>query len=251
VSAAALRGLRVLVTRPAQQAAPLCELIRAVGGEALALPLQVIEAVDAGAPALGSAATAAALAIFTSANAVRCGLRLHAGPWPPLLAAAGGATAEALHAVGLGPALVPAGGDGIDGLLAEPALQDLRGQRVLVVTGADSRAELAPALRSRGAQVEVVEVYRRVALAVDGAVVAGLLESAQAAIVTSGEALQRLYEVTPPAARAQLLRLQLAVPSQRVAQQARALDFQRPPLVPARVSDGGFLAALQDWAGAR
>jgi uroporphyrinogen-III synthase len=253
VTADALGGLRVLVTRPARQAAALCEMIRQAGGEALALPLLAIAPVEdaAAAAAQLAAAAPASRCIFTSANAVHCGLRLHPGPWPQRLAAAGAATAAALRAAGFAQVLLPAHGDGADGLLAEPALQDLAGERVLIVTGADSLPALAQGLSARGAEVRSVAVYRRVPEAVDAARVAALLAAAQAAIVTSGEALDRLYAVTPLAQREQLLQLQLVVASPRLAERAGRLGFRSPPLIPKRVADAGFVAVLRHWRAQR
>ncbi|MBL6752220.1 MAG: uroporphyrinogen-III synthase [Nevskia sp.] len=249
MTAAPLRGLRVLVTRPAQQAAALCRLIEQAGGEALPLPLlAIVPAADPAAAAQRLAgADAFDLCIFTSVNAVRHGLGLHAGPWPPLLAAAGAATAEALRDAGFAGVLAPVRGDGGEGLLAAPELQAAAGRRVLIVTGENTLAGLAEGLRARGAAVATVAVYRRVPEPADPAQVAQQVGLAQAAVVTSGESLERLCAVVPADSRERLLELQLAVPSRRVAALARQLGFQRPPLVPARVADAEFVALLQDW----
>ncbi len=74
--------------------------------------------------------------------------------------AVGQATAEALRARGIEPGTV-AGGSGDDVLERLPA--DLAGVRVLLPCGDDAGAELAEGLARRGAAVDRVVVYRKVA----------------------------------------------------------------------------------------
>jgi uroporphyrinogen-III synthase len=243
-----LAGLGVLVTRPAHQADGLCRLIEEAGGRALGLPLLSIEpaADPAAAAAELDAARGADWWIFTSANAVREAIRLDNGAWPRL-AAAGAATAEALRAVGHAPALVPADSDGTPGLLAAPELAAPTGQRILIVTGADTLPGLGQTLRQRGAQVEIAVVYRRMPQWHSSAAVEAALAAADVAIVSSSEALQQLFHLASPPLRARLLDLQLALPSARVVEKARELGFARTPLLPARVSDSAWLELLQRW----
>ncbi len=243
-----LAGLGVLVTRPAHQAQALCELLQQVGASVERLPLLAIE------PAGDEAALAARLRqardrdhwIFTSANAAQQAARLDAGPWP-LLAAAGAATAAALHQAGHGGALVPAGLDGAAGLLADPRFAAPAGSRILIVTGDNTLPELASGLRARGAEVEVLAVYRRVPVAHAPQAVAQALAASQVAIVSSGEALAHLLALTPADARERLLSLQLALPSPRMIEKAREAGFTQTPLLPARVSDAAYVELLERW----
>ena len=154
---------------------------------------------------------------------------------------------EGFNDAGFAGVLAPVRGDGSEGLLAAPELQAAAGRRVLIVSGENTLAGLAEGLRARGAAVEALAVYRRVPEPADPAQVAQRIRAAQAAVVTSGESLERLCAVAPADSRERLLELQLAVPSRRVAALARQLGFQRPPLVPARVADAEFVALLQDW----
>lgn len=249
MTAAGLRGLRVLVTRPAPQAENLCRLIEQAGGQALRLPLQAIEpAGDRSAAAARLAAAAAWEAwIFTSANAVRAAAAVYAGPRPARLAAVGAATASLLRAGGAEAVIAPEDSDGAAGLLAHPAFAAVRGQRILIVTGDSSLPLLAEELARRGAQVESAALYRRVPVVHEPAAVAKLIGAAELAVVSSGEALQRLVELAQGPARQRLLALQLAVPSARVVEKARELGFKRPALLPTRVSDAAYVELLQRW----
>ncbi len=242
-----LAGLGALVTRPPHQAQALCRLLRQAGAEVQHLPLMGIE------PAGDALAAVATLHrardwdhwIFTSANAVRQAAQLDAGPWPPL-AAAGAATAAALAQAGHAGALVPAV-DGTPGLLADPAFGAPASQRILIVTGQDTLPQLAAGLRLRGAQVEVLAIYRRVPLQHPPQTVAAAIEASDVAIVSSGEALSQLLRLTPAQTLPRLLALQLALPSPRMIGIARAAGFTRTPLLPARVSDAAYVELLERW----
>jgi uroporphyrinogen-III synthase len=238
-----LKGVRVLVTRPAHQAENLCRMIEAEGGEALRLPLQAIE------PAADLAEARRRLGgghdwwVFTSANAVRHALPLAAGAWPAHLAAVGPATADALAADGGADAAAPAAGASSEALLDLPELHAVSGLRVLVVTGEGGRDLIERELARRGARVERAEVYRRVALPYPPDAVAAAVRKADVVIATSGEGLARLVELTPEAARGRLLGKPLVVPSARVVEKANELGFRQAPRVAEPVSDAALCAA--------
>lgn len=242
-----LHGLRVVVTRPAAQAELLCRLLAARGAEVRRLPLQAIE--PARAPALAARQLAeqreASAWIFTSTNAVRFAAMLDAGVWPPCIAV-GAATAAALQALGQSAAS-PQSAYSSEGLLALPELQDVAGHQYLIVTGEDGIDHLREGLRARGAQVHKALVYRRVALPHPPEAVTQALRRAQAAIVTSAEALQRLYALSAGADHAALLKLQLVVPSRRVVEQAQELGFVRAPLLPDPIADAAYVQCLERW----
>lgn len=244
---ATLLGARVLVTRPAAQADALCRLLEARGATAMRLPLHSIEPLRQ--PAVAARALtqlrSADAWIFTSVNAVAHAQKLDNGVWPRAIAV-GAATAAALrrldHEVEL-----PDGAYTSEGVLALPELQSVAGRRYAIVTGESGRDALESGLRARGAEVEVVAVYRRVELPHDGAVVACMVDEADVAIITSGEALTRLANLMPASAQAGLWRLPLVVPSQRVVEQALRLGFLSEPKVPEQVSDAAYLYCLEQW----
>jgi uroporphyrinogen III methyltransferase/synthase len=94
--------------------------------------------------------------VVTSAAGVDALGDLHEGPrW----AAVGPATARALRARGVEPALVP---DESNGLALADALPDPRGKRVLLVRAAAAASDLPTRLRERGAEVEELVAYSTV-----------------------------------------------------------------------------------------
>lgn len=250
-----LAGLGVLVTRPAHQAEGLCRAIEAAGGHAQRLPLLGIEGpADPAATGLRLKDGCVADAwIFTSPNAVNWAARLHppggTPDWPALVAAAGQGTARALSALGRSGVQLPPQ-DGAAGLLQLPLLQDVAGRRLLIVCGERPLSLLAEGLRARGAEPDVVEVYRRLPLPHSRHQVTQALGAVAAVIVSSGESLRQLHGLTPPDVRSRLFDLQLAVPSARVLELARQLGFRHAPLVPERVGDEGFVQALIRWRSA-
>jgi uroporphyrinogen-III synthase len=242
-----LGGLRVLVTRPAHQAQALCRLIQAAGGRALRLPLLSIQARPASEIAAGvRAARADELWIFTSANAARTAAPQLAGRWPAQVLAAGAATAAALCEQGCHGVVAPADSRGSESLLALPALREIAGRRVRLFTGDNALPRLKEALRARGALVEELAVYRRVPVAHPPVTVRAMLDQTDVAIVSSAEALEHLVRLTPAPSRARLWALQLALPSARVVEKARALGFAKTPWVPARVTDAAYVELLSN-----
>lgn len=162
-----LTGLCVLNPRPAGQARALTEALRAAGAEVLALPLLGIMPLP-----LRAEHERLLLdldrydgVICVSANAARLGLDAIAGCWPQWpwqlsLLAVGPATAEVALARGLS-VRAPAQADS-EGLLALPELADVAGQRWLLLRGDEGRELIAETLRARGAQVDILPLYRRV-----------------------------------------------------------------------------------------
>ena len=237
----------VLVTRPKAQAAHLCHLIAAAGGRPIPFPTIDIEpAVDLATPSR-LLAEPADLLFFASRNAVEFALPLFpAGRLPsgPRLVAIGKATAEALTAAGRGPDLIPAGRYDSETLLTHPDLQDLRGQRVVIVRGEGGRPLLGVTLRARGAEVRFAEVYRRALPEVDPAgLVADWAAQVQLVTATSGEVLANLLHLVGEAGQGPLLATPLAVVSERTRQEALRLGFVRVELAD-QADDEALLLAL-------
>lgn len=248
-----LAGVGVLVTRPAHQADELCALIEAAGGRALRFPTLAISA----APDTAAARAALAalehydLVLFVSANAVQQAVALRpAADWPAGLrcAALGTGTARALARQGLPAQLVAPPPHDSEALLALPQLQELSGQRILIIRGAGGRELLGKTLRARGAAVNYAEVYQRTRPDSDARDI--LAAWAQGAVnivtVTSGEALHNLVAMLGESARARLLATPLVVVSGRMVQQALALGFTSPRLAEA-AGDAALMAALIAW----
>jgi uroporphyrinogen-III synthase len=246
-----LRGLGVLVTRPAGQSEPLCRLIESAGGRALPFPtLEILPAADLeGARAL--LAEPWHLMVFTSRNAVEYALALgFDGRWDQAerLAAVGKATGLALSETGRAPDLVPPERFDSESLVAMPGLADMAGRRVLIVRGEGGRALLGEVLTERGADVRFAEVYRRVRPDLDpGPLIARWSEDVGLVVATSDEVLLNLVEMLGDAGRAQLLATPLAVISERTGQTARGLGF-RTLRVAERAEDAAIVRTLSELA---
>lgn len=167
--------MRIVVTRPAQEAARWVEQLGARGHEAIALPLIAIHAApDAQALAAARAALPQYAAVmFVSANAVQ-GLMGAGLAWPPGVRAwaPGPATREALLRGGVTAEAVDAPADAApqfdsESLWARVQGQLHAGQRLLLVRGAGAggrpqgRDWLAQQLADAGVQVDEVAAYAR------------------------------------------------------------------------------------------
>jgi uroporphyrinogen-III synthase len=162
-----LQGLRIVVTRAANQAEELARPLRDLGAEPILAPMIGI-APPADPEPLRHAAERAAQGgydwiIFTSANAVSAFVNQLQNP-PALsarLAVIGDSTRRAAEKRGLHVSIVP------DQYVAESLLaafekEDLQGCRILIPSAKETRDVLPVALRQRGAEVNVVEAYRNV-----------------------------------------------------------------------------------------
>ncbi len=165
-----LQGLRVLVTRPREQAHALAARLREAGAEPVIAPLIEVRALEDEAPlveALGRIATYDVLAL-TSANAAHAVLRVleRSGRDARVLAAArvaviGPGTAEALARAGVVPDLVAEEhvGEG----LARAILAAHHAPRVLLPRAKVARDVVPEAIRAAGGICDVVTAYETVA----------------------------------------------------------------------------------------
>jgi uroporphyrinogen-III synthase len=230
-----LNGARVLVTRPAHQAENLSRLIQERGGEAVRFPVLNIVArdnIDEVQDALKSLEKFQWV-VFISPNAVNFALKANNGKIGRLktvrFAAVGRATAQALEAAGLTVGAVPEQGYTSEALLAMPQMQQIRGQSCLIVRGEGGREELANTLRSRGADVQYLEVYKRAIPSIDNSQVVQLLTQHRLDVitVTSGEALQNLLIMLGEKNHQLLLPIPMVVVSDRIGQLAAGMGFKR------------------------
>lgn len=165
-----LKGRTILVTRSAEQAGDLADLLRRRGARVIEAPVIAFEDPwdwSAADDALGRP-SAYDWIIFTSANAVDrtlarmllLGLDVRALEKAALVAI-GPATARGLEERGLKPALLPASSRA-EGLLDLMGARTLHGKRVLIPRAEVAREVLPEQLRLMGAVVDVVIVYRTV-----------------------------------------------------------------------------------------
>jgi len=250
----ALQGVGVLVTRPEQQAMPLCRLLEASGAIALRLPAIEIKPLgDAHElkTRLG-ALEAFDLIIFTSANAVRFGAPLLTLQREPTLAAIGPATARALDQAGYRVTVTPTGGFDSESLLLHPKLANPAGLRVLIVKGMNGRELLQEELARRGAQVVIAGVYKRERAVHDAAELAALeaklvAGEIQVITATSAEIAASLLATATPAVRREFNRVHWLVPGARVAAALRERGVTAPILQADTAEDQDLVAAIIRW----
>ena len=244
-----LEGIGVIVTRPQRQAAVFAAKIGALGGVPIVWPaIVILPPADAAPLAHAHAALAAYdIAIFVSANAVEFGAPPSAR-WPAhtVAYAPGPGTAEALVAAGIPNPQVPVTSLDSEGLLELPSLADVTGKRVVVFRGEGGREFLGNTLRARGATVDHVPCYRRVAPQT-GAL--GLIEAiregrAHALTLTSSEGLDNLMAALGPEGQREIARLPVFAVHPRIAERAREHGLRA---VETAGGDDGLLAGLLEW----
>jgi uroporphyrinogen-III synthase len=234
--------MRVIVTRPALQALPWVERLRALGVDAVALPLIDIAPAEDPAPLVAAwhGLAGQSLVMFVSANAVAhfFAQRPAGAAWPAgvLAGSTGPGTSAALLEAGVdGGCLVEPAADApsldSEALWARLAHRDWAGRRVLVVRGEQGRDWLADTLRAHGAEVDFVSAYRRLppAPGADGrAVLAAALAEPAGHLwhFSSSEAVGRLPAMVSAVAPGTGWQRSLALASHpRIAEAARALGF--------------------------
>jgi uroporphyrinogen-III synthase len=169
MTAEPLAGRRILVTRAAHQAGKLSEGLRALGAEAVEVPVLEIrppENFDALDAALRNLSSYDWL-ILTSTNTVQAlneRARMQAitltAPTPSRVAAIGSATAAAAEKIGLTVNLTPK--SYVAESLSAALATQIAGKRVLLARAETARDVIPDSLRKLGAIVDVVDAYRNV-----------------------------------------------------------------------------------------
>lgn len=161
-----LDGVRVALTRAIHQAEDLARPLRALGADVILVPVIAIEAV-AHPEALRRAVAQCDeydWIIFSSANAVSAFIAELLPRTPQnckaRIAAIGPATKKMAEMRGFSVAVTP--DRYVSEALVEALGEDLRDQRILIPSAAITRDVIGPALRKRGAKVNIIEVYRNV-----------------------------------------------------------------------------------------
>lgn len=249
-----LSGLKILVTRPRDQAAVLAQALVTAGGVPILFPLLDIAPVT-DARVLREQISRLAqfdLAIFISPNAVQYGMaaiQYGHGKLPPQVATIGAGSKRALHEAGVAAVIAPTERFDSEGLLAVPELVDLAGKRVMILRGDGGRELLGDTLRARGATVEYATCYQR-SKSRQG--VDELLRAQPDVItVTSSEALAHLHAMleADSTSASGVLTTPLFVPHSRIAEAAKRLGWQDVILTGA--GDDGLLQGLIAWRNTR
>lgn len=249
-----LKGIGVLVTRPAHQAGHLAELIEQAGGRAIRFPtLEIFDARDMG--ALSAAIDRLEqfdLAIFISPNAVnRAIAQIRARrSWPQGLrcAAVGKGSGKALALLGIDDALVPQGRFDSEALLALPELQNVTGKQIIIFRGEGGRELLGEELTRRGAGVTFAECYRRgkpVGVDVEPLLRQWAHGEIGAVTVTSGESMRNLFDMVGATGQRLLKKTPVFAFHEGIAEVARTLGIEQVYTTPP--GDDGLLSGLIAW----
>lgn len=251
-----LAGIGVLVTRPAAQSDGLARAIERRGGSALRFPvLEIAPPRDVAVAVKGlSRLSSYDWAIFVSVNAVERSVELSAHVMHDLdssglkIAAVGSATAAALRKHGATVTLQPPqGATGAEFLLQalEFERSAVSGFRVVIVKGEGGRTLLMRELTGRGALVEQLSVYRRTKPTHElRATFPNFERDVDIIVLTSGDAMQNLFDMAGPDALAWLRARRMVVPSERLASLAIEFGVTRTPVVASAACDEALADAV-------
>lgn len=228
--------LHVLVTRPEGQQQALVRALAEAGFTVSHQSALSIEPLD-----LSAAERSLLLNLdqyhavfFVSTNAARLALLALDELWPQWPVgvhwlAVGPATAELLSAAGMAAELPRTGFDS-EAVLELDCLRDLPGKRVLICRGDGGRELVAETLQRRGAEVDVLPLYRRIC----SSSFTWPAEPVDAVLVTSLQGWQCIAGKVPAECR-------VVVASERIAETVGATH---PVTVAASARDQDMLAAV-------
>ncbi len=160
--------------------------------------------------------------------------------------AVGPASAQPLRDIGV-TVVVPESGYSSEALLALPALETVKGEKIIIFRGGQGRNLLEQTLKARGASVDCCELYRRVIDFRHREAIAELLQvQSPLVLIYSGQVLEALLAVVPEAYWMTLKRLTIIVPSDRVANLARRRGFHSVHLAASALAEDMEHSVL-DW----
>ena len=248
-----LKGVKVLVTRPAHQNQKLYDLVRAHGGEPVVCPLIKIE------PTYAHEARLTVLtriddidiAIFVSTNAVTHGLGALRSQGQTLseltqVFAVGATTALMLQAADIRVDGVPSGLSGANGLRALPTFRNVSNQRVVVFRGNGGESSLLEWLKNEGARVFVAETYRRAMPIEINPAVIELCQQATIDVITltSVTSVEHLFALLPDNTHRMLKNATVVTLSQRIARYCESQGFQGAILVADAANDQALVETI-------
>lgn len=252
-----LAGRGIVITRPAHQAQPLADLIRAAGGNPILFPvLEILDAADLRPlNALIDRLDEFDLAIFISPNAVNKAMNLIAArrglPSRLRAVAIGRGSVKELRRFGISDVIAPTKKFDSEALLELPALRDVAGRHVVIFRGDGGRELLGDALTARGARVEYAECYRRGKPNLNAAPLmkAWARNELHAITVTSSEGLRNLFDMIGKLGQTWLKKTPLFVPHPRIAAAARELGLTA--VIETEPGDEGLIVRLEQYFGGK
>lgn len=234
--------MRILNTRPADQARPLTLAIEAAGGIVIEFPTLVIDptpttwlttlTAQLNLTGVNSNLPSITQALFISSNAVRyffTALRQANLTWPSsiIVTAIGSGTAQTLQSFGIKVDWVPTISDS-EHVLALTHLHDINHQIILLVKGVGGRELIQNSLCERGAQLHIATVYRRILPNHTEMDLNSLWRNDAVDIIlfTSHQAMQHLFTLLGKQASSWIRAKPCLVISPRLAKAASALGIQ-------------------------
>ncbi len=257
-------GNQVLVTRPEKQSEPLSLLLSRHQWLPISLPFLAIESLSDTDEAYRKAQidirelSRVDQVIFVSTNAVAHGFALIKCYYQELPShiqwlAVGTATADVLakeleRFSGQKNIAAPTVGMDSEAILKLPSLQEVAGQRIIIIRGVGGRNFLAESLQQAGADVVMMELYRR-CCPNNAAALACLYQDNKidVVIVASGETLQNYIVLAQQAGiLSKINKLPVVVPGVRVARIARQQGFE-VIITAANATTDAMVDALNRW----
>ena len=251
----------ILNTRPVHQQAELTRMLRSDGAQLLSFPVINIEPVAIG-PAQHQLAQSIAdydILLFVSRNAVEGAFRFidcARLKSTTCFGVIGSATRSALAAAladcrfNFDDCLLAGEPYSSETLLQAPALQQVKGKRILILRGQQGRTVLGDELILRGALVEYAEVYRRAIPSQDSDVFDRLVAPAFPTLVvlTSAEGMHNLLKLVNKSAAQALFRVPWLLISERMRESALKLGHNATVLIARNASDTGIRQTICEWA---
>jgi uroporphyrinogen-III synthase len=226
-----LHGLRVLNTRPQEQAQPLSANIQAAQGIAIELPTLEIQTTTDWLSQLPDL-NGVQQAIFISANAVKhCFIQLQQAQihWPSTIKviAIGNGSATLLKQFGVQVHATPLIPDS-EHLLVLPCLQQPQKQKILLFKGEGGRPLIEESLLQQGAELIALNVYQRVLPKINDQFIKSIWRDDLVDIIllTSEQSMRHLFQLFPEGAHHWLRNKTCLVISERLAQSASSLGIK-------------------------
>ena len=244
-----------MITRPAHQAGNLAEGIISAGGETFLFPtLDIIaEEPSEESEKIVQNINQFDIIIFISPNAVEHGINLIQKSVElsknTQLATIGQGSAKALKTkLGVQPDISPQEIFNSEGLLDTAELQNVEDKNILIIRGTSGREKLKQTLEQRGAHVEYLNAYQRAKPTTDTTELEQYLQNNKIAaiVITSGESLKNLLELTPKNVIQQLLKVPLLLINKRLIDIAKKAGFTSDLNIATEASDDSIIKGIKD-----
>lgn len=249
-----LDGKTIIVTRPLTQAQNILQLLESQQAIVVHFPVLSIDAIDDAQAAKEKFKRLKdyKFIIFISANAVhyaiRCAEEINVDFKDCSLAAVGPATMSALEARGYRVDIVPQTGFSSEDLLADPSLNEIKDDNILIIRGQGGREHLYEVLQSRGAKVEYAEVYQRALPKNRNPISLNELDPQNSAILLySAESAQNMWSLCTEEERQWLTTVKIITGSERIAEAITRVGYKNNSIIADNPSDQAMLGAVTDW----